>query len=91
MQVTIPPELEALVQQRLETGRYNTPIEVLIAGVALLGQQEEIHQGRFPEAATRKPQGLVASLVGIAKTNEPAPNDDEVAAMLDERLAQKYL
>ncbi len=91
MQVIIPPELEALVQQRLETGRYNTPIEVLIAGVALLSHQEDINQGRLPKEVTSKPQGLVASLVGIAKTNEPAPSDDEVAAMLDERLAQKYL
>ncbi len=49
MQVTIPPELEALVQQRLKTGRYNTPIEVLMAGVALLGQQEDIYQGRLQD------------------------------------------
>jgi hypothetical protein len=41
--------------------------------------------------STAKPQGLAASLIGIAKTNNPAPTDDEVAAMLDERLAQKYL
>jgi hypothetical protein len=41
--------------------------------------------------STAKPQGLAASLIGIAKTDSPAPTDDEVAAMLDERLAQKYL
>jgi hypothetical protein len=40
---------------------------------------------------TRKPQGIVASLVGLAKTDGPAPTDEEVAAMLDERLAEKYL
>ncbi|MEO0768771.1 MAG: hypothetical protein AAFY72_04960 [Cyanobacteria bacterium J06649_4] len=38
-----------------------------------------------------KPKGLVASLVGIAKTDEPVPTDEEVKAMLDERLVQKYL
>jgi hypothetical protein len=37
------------------------------------------------------PQGIVASLVGIAKTDRPAPTDEEVAAMLDERLVEKYL
>jgi hypothetical protein len=37
--------------------------------------------------STRKPQGIVASLVGIAKTDGPAPTDGEVAVMLDERLA----
>jgi hypothetical protein len=40
---------------------------------------------------TAKPQGLAANLIGIAKTDNPAPTDNEVAAMLDERLAQKYL
>ncbi|MEL7140659.1 MAG: hypothetical protein AAFY33_15700 [Cyanobacteria bacterium J06643_4] len=39
---------------------------------------------------TAKSKGLVASLVGIAKTEDSVPNDDEVKAMLDERLVQKY-
>ena len=38
-----------------------------------------------------KPQGLVASLVGIAKTDALSPTDEEVQAILDERLVQKYL
>lgn len=33
----------------------------------------------------------VQSLIGIAKTDEPAPTDAEVRAMLDERLVEKYL
>jgi hypothetical protein len=43
----------------------------------------------LPTAA--RPKGLAASLIGIAKTDSPAPIDDEVAAILDERLGQKYL
>jgi hypothetical protein len=38
-----------------------------------------------------KPKGLAASLIGIAKTDAPPPTDEEVKAMLDERLVQKYL
>lgn len=38
-----------------------------------------------------KPIGLVASLIGIAKTDAPPPTDEEVASMLGERLVQKYL
>lgn len=38
-----------------------------------------------------EPKGLAASLVGLAKTDSPPPTDEEVAMMLDERLAQKYL
>jgi hypothetical protein len=41
-----------------------------------------------PKAA--KPKGLAASLVGLAKTDSPPPTDEEVAMMLDERLARKY-
>ena len=38
-----------------------------------------------------KPQGSVASLIGIAKTDILPPTDEEVQAVLDERLVQKYL
>lgn len=41
--------------------------------------------------STAKPQGLAASLIGIAKTDAPPPSDEEVEALLDEHLAQKYL
>ena len=41
--------------------------------------------------ATIKPKGLAASLRGIARTDAPPPTDEEVKAMLDERLTQKYL
>ena len=40
---------------------------------------------------TVKPKGLAASLIGIAKTDTPTPTDEEVKAMLDDRLTQKYL
>jgi antitoxin ParD1/3/4 len=49
MQLTLPPELEALVQKRLNTGRYSSPLEVLIAGVELLSQQEDIYQGQLQQ------------------------------------------
>jgi hypothetical protein len=35
--------------------------------------------------------GLAQSLIGIAKTEALPPTDEEVATILDERLAQKYL
>lgn len=36
-------------------------------------------------------QGIAERLIGIAKTDSPPPSDEEVRAILDERLAQKYL
>lgn len=36
MAIVLPPELEQLVQRQLERGPYQTPLEVLLAGVQLL-------------------------------------------------------
>jgi antitoxin ParD1/3/4 len=49
MQIVLPPELEDLVQRQLASGRYHTAIEVILAGVKLLEQQEDIYQGRLQE------------------------------------------
>ncbi|PSB46522.1 type II toxin-antitoxin system ParD family antitoxin [Cyanosarcina cf. burmensis CCALA 770] len=48
MQIVLPPELEDLVQRQLASGKYQTAIEVILAGV-LLQQQEDIYQGRLQE------------------------------------------
>lgn len=49
MQIVLTPELEDLVQRQLASGKYQTAIEVLLAGVKLLEQQEDIYQGRLQE------------------------------------------
>jgi len=49
MQIVLPPEIEDLVQRQLDRGRYQTAVEVILAGVKLLEQQEDIYQGRLPE------------------------------------------
>ena len=41
MQIVLPPELEALVQRQITTGRYQTVLDVLVAGVQLLDHQDE--------------------------------------------------
>jgi membrane glycosyltransferase len=43
------------------------------------------------EERTRSKKGAAARLIGIAKTDAPAPTDEEVEVMLDERLVEKYL
>jgi antitoxin ParD1/3/4 len=49
MQITLPPELETLIQQQLDSGKYETAIEVILAGVIRLEQEEDIYQGRLQE------------------------------------------
>jgi putative addiction module CopG family antidote len=40
MQVVLSPELEALVQRQIASGKYQTVLDVLTAGVQLLEHQE---------------------------------------------------
>lgn len=49
MQIVLPPEIENLVQRQLASGKYQTAIEVILAGVKLLEQQEDIYQGRLQD------------------------------------------
>ena len=49
MQIILPPELETLIQHQLDSGKYQTAVEVLLAGVKRLEQQEDIYQGRLQE------------------------------------------
>ncbi|PSR13216.1 hypothetical protein C8255_25590 [filamentous cyanobacterium CCP3] len=41
MQIVLPPELEALVQRQITSGKYQTVLDVLVAGVQLLDHQDE--------------------------------------------------
>jgi antitoxin ParD1/3/4 len=50
--IALPPEVEILVQRQVESGRYASIEEALLAGMHLLEQQQEhddIYQGRLPE------------------------------------------
>jgi antitoxin ParD1/3/4 len=49
MQITLPLELETLIQQQLDSGKYETAIEVILAGVIRLEQEEDIYQGRLQD------------------------------------------
>jgi antitoxin ParD1/3/4 len=47
MQIILPPELETLIQHQLDSGKYQSAIEVILAGVIRLEQEEDIYQGRL--------------------------------------------
>ncbi|MDD1428926.1 hypothetical protein MEO94_31760 [Dolichospermum sp. ST_sed9] len=44
---------------------------------------------RSKPALTVKHKGIASSLVGIGKTDAPAPTDEEVKSILETRLLQK--
>jgi len=64
MQIFLPPEVEALLQRQLTSGKYQNAIEVILAGIKLLEQQEDIYQGRLEELQQEARIGLEASQQG---------------------------
>ncbi|BAY79621.1 hypothetical protein NIES25_61060 (plasmid) [Nostoc linckia NIES-25] len=49
MQIVLAPEVEAFVQRQLTSGKYENALEVILAGIKLLEQQEDIYQGRLQD------------------------------------------
>ena len=72
MQIVLPPEVEALVQRQLMSGKYNSAIEVILAAVQLLEQQEDIYQGRLQELQQEALIGWEASQSGEVVDGETA-------------------
>jgi antitoxin ParD1/3/4 len=65
MQIILPPEVEALLQRQLSSGKYQSAVEVIVAAMKLLEQQEEdIYQGRLEELQLEARIGLEASQQG---------------------------
>lgn len=64
MQIVLPPDVEALVQRQLTSGKYKNALEVILAGVQLLEQQEDVYQGRLQELQQEAQIGWEASQRG---------------------------
>ena len=44
MKVSLTPELEKLINEKLESGMYTSASEVIRAGLRLLAEQDQLHQ-----------------------------------------------
>lgn len=49
MNVSLTPELEQFVNQRVKSGKYQTASEVIRDGLRLLLEREELHQQKLDE------------------------------------------
>lgn len=49
MNVSLAPELEQFIQTQIESGKYTSVDEVIVAGIKLLEERERIYKGRFEE------------------------------------------
>jgi antitoxin ParD1/3/4 len=49
MQIALPPEMEAFVQRQISSGKYRNLLDLILAAIKLLQQQDDIYQGRLLE------------------------------------------
>jgi antitoxin ParD1/3/4 len=58
MNVSLTPELEQLIEQKVKGGMYNSASEVIRAGLRLLQEQDELRQIRLRELKQEVKKGL---------------------------------
>lgn len=58
MNVSLTPELEKLVDEKVRTGRYHSASEVIREGLRLLQEKDELHLIRLHELRKQVADGL---------------------------------
>ncbi len=56
--IQLTPEIEALVNRHVKSGRYGDYLAVIQEGLRLLGERERIYQGRFEELKKEVAMGV---------------------------------
>lgn len=60
MNVSLTPELEALVQEKVKSGRYHSASEVVREALRLLEEQDQLRAVRLEEVRTKIAKGLAS-------------------------------
>lgn len=64
MQLALPPELETFVQRQLSSGEYRNLLDLVLAAIKLLQQQDDMYQGRLLDLQQDTMVGWEASKQG---------------------------
>jgi antitoxin ParD1/3/4 len=72
MNVSLTPELEAFVQQKLETGSYGSQSEVVREGLRLLMERDQLFQARLGELRREIAAGVASANRGELIDGEQA-------------------
>ncbi|MEO1297679.1 MAG: type II toxin-antitoxin system ParD family antitoxin [Cyanobacteria bacterium J06636_16] len=84
MRITLPPEIEQFVQHQIETVKYASAEDVLLAGTHLLEDVEATYKGRFDELRRE-------IIVGVAEADRGDLLDEEtVFQSLREKLQRRW-
>jgi putative addiction module CopG family antidote len=49
MSLPLPPDLQQFADRQIASGKYTSVDEMMLAGLRILAEQEQIYQGRFEE------------------------------------------
>jgi antitoxin ParD1/3/4 len=83
MNVTLTPELEQLVTEKVESGMYNSASEVVREALRLLKERDEIRQARLEELRREIAVGLEQADRGETRPFDP----DDLKRRVRDRLA----
>jgi antitoxin ParD1/3/4 len=61
MNVSLTPEIEQFIQNQVESGKYASPDEVILAALRAFEERERIYKGRFEELRREIMIGVEAS------------------------------
>jgi antitoxin ParD1/3/4 len=83
MNVSLTPELERIVEQKVDSGQYNSASEVVRAGLRLLQQRDEMHEAKLNALRAEIQKGIDDLEAGRYRDGE------EVMAEIKERLMKR--
>ncbi|MCD8488134.1 MAG: type II toxin-antitoxin system ParD family antitoxin [Desertifilum sp.] len=61
MNVSLTPEIEQFIQSQVESGKYTSPDEVILAALRAFEERERLYKGRFEELKREIMIGVEAS------------------------------
>ncbi len=86
MEIILTPELENLVNRKIQSGRYNSPSEVVREGLLLLKREEDLKKLQVEELRGEVQKGIDAIKQGNSKTYNSA--DEMIENIISEARAE---
>ncbi|MBD2184049.1 type II toxin-antitoxin system ParD family antitoxin [Planktothrix sp. FACHB-1355] len=83
MNISLSSEIEKFIESQVESGKYPSAEEVIVAGIRLLEERERIYKGRFEELKKEIMLGVEASERGEVIDGET------VFSQLQQKLQQR--